>query len=215
MPSHSPKHVPTSGTGRSPAQNIVAIVGASVLAVTGGFFALRGPEQPGSKPATHPAEGQPAYQDFLARLERITDPKDVRDQSMLSRIIDDLALLTIPAERQAEWAGSEAVKRREEYLTDARALDQAVYEVQHLYRKLSEDGNEVLAHKEAANLPQRARTVLDRAKELPDKASFVGRSHRIRYAAIYEFAIVRDAAAEWELVRKTIEPLASGERPAR
>jgi hypothetical protein len=187
-------------------------VGVGVLALLS--YLLFRPAAPA--PVVSP-ERQPDYQEFEHQLNEVMDPKNARTEEQLDQIYDQVSRLPITKKKMDEWYSTEACKRYRERLADLRDLKGTVEKLKEDYRRLSKEGQEVIRHKEAPKLPQRAREVLERAKDLPDPGSDLGRpvgnSDRVRYAMIFAFPAVKEAHAEWEAVKKTLEPLAKPERP--
>jgi hypothetical protein len=165
-------------------------------------------------PRTAPLE---VYQDFEKRLNDIVDPREARSEEQLQAIRESLAQLTVPTKYQAEWATSEAVQRYRAWSADAEALAKAVAAVRQGYQKITVEGRRVLADKDAADLPGRAREVLQMAKDLPDssleRARLIPGSQRISYATVFEFPSIPEARTAWEAVRKELEPLAELAKP--
>jgi hypothetical protein len=187
-------------------------VGVGVLALLG-YLLFR----PAAPAPVVPPERQPAYQEFDRRLNEILDPRNARSEEQLNKIAEQMSGLPIPKDKLAEWYPTDAYKRYTERQADLRELKEAVEGLKKNYRQLGKDGQEVVRHKEAPNLPQRAREVLDRGRDLPDPGSDLGRpvgnSDRVRYAMVFAFPSVKEAHADWEAVKKTLEPLAKSDRP--
>src|SRR5262249_1096443 len=150
-----------------------------------------------------------AKQDQLAR---VPDPADVRDQEQLDAVKKSLDELTAAPSFRREWWDTELGRRAKEQLADVQALDAAVYDVRRRYRQLAEDGQEVLRNKNAADLPGRARKVLEREKKLPDpkkdlRTKLPNAAH-VTYATVFAFRDVVEARRAWEQVRGRLAPLA-------
>ena len=157
------------------------------------------------------------YQEYQAALEKIDDPRDARTDEQLKKIRAALAGVRAPPEYLAEWAGTPARDRHNEWLADAEALAKAVQDVAQGYAALARAGQQVLDTASAANLPMRAKEVLDRARELPDpqgsRAALIPGSRRVTYAAVFGFADASAAHTRWQRVRKTLEDLAGLRKP--
>ena len=154
-----------------------------------------------------------AYRDYERKLDAIPDPKDARRDDELTEIKASLGQLSVPAEYLLEWGATEAYRRHAERLKDAEALEAAVARTEQRYQAVVHDGEQVLDNAAGANLPRRAREVLDRGRELPDPERDGGRpipgSRRITYAAVFRFPRVAEFAGRvWPRVKKELEPLA-------
>jgi len=158
-----------------------------------------------------------AYQDYEKALDDVPDLNEVHNGRQLHATRKKLAALAVPAAYQADWSQTEAVRGYEERSADVRALDQAVDGVLAAYRKITDEGREVVKNKEAADLPRRARRVLRKAKMLPDphadRDKTVPGSGRVTYGTVFHFAEVAPVYAGWERVKKSLEPIAALGKP--
>lgn len=190
---------------------LMALATAGVLAVVGGYFALRPADSPEHRPAAAPDDDS-AYREFVARLDGLPDPKNIHDERTLERLIDGLERLAPSPDHETAWARSDGLRRRGELTAEARALDDAVYQQKARFRKLTEDGTRVLRHKDEPDLPTRARAVIDRGKEppapRPDETMSLPRTGRLSYGQVFRFPGVEEAVAEWHAVREKLEPIA-------
>jgi hypothetical protein len=159
-----------------------------------------------------------AYQSYETRLNEVLDPRDARSLEQLSEIETTLSRLEVPAEYRTEWSQTPAGRRHAEYLEDVKALRSAVAKVEAWYQKLNKEGQQVLDNASAANLPARAKKVLDEARtppfpeREPDK-SLQG-DRRVTYATVFAFTEVAEARRKWEEdVKKKLEPYARLESP--
>src|SRR5262249_5840675 len=75
-----------------------------------------------------------AYQEYRAKLDEIRNPKDARSEFEMARIKSGLTMLPAAEEYREDWQDTEAGRRRLEWLNDARALDDAVYELKKSYQ---------------------------------------------------------------------------------
>jgi hypothetical protein len=152
------------------------------------------------------------YAERQERLAKIGDPTEVRNEDQLRALEDALTDLRARPEFKTAWRGTDLDQRSGELLEDVRALDRAAKGLQLDYRRLSDDGREVLRNKDAANLPGRARRVLEQASKLPDpkkdRATKVPGSARVTYTTVFSFPSVTEARRSWEEVRSKLAPLA-------
>jgi len=153
------------------------------------------------------------YQDYEKALDQVPGPDTARDGAQLQQIRKKLSEMAVPAEYRADWSRTDAVRRHGERLADVRALEAAVSEVRKGYQRLADEGVEVVRNKEAPDLPGRARQVLRKAKKLPDphadRDKAIPGSVRVTYATVFQFAEVAPVYAEWERVKKSLEPIAA------
>jgi len=152
-----------------------------------------------------------AYQDYEQKLREITDPRDATSDGQLGDIEASLKKLTIPAEYQTEWNHTEAGRRVAEWLEDIAAIREAVQKVNNWYRKLIQDGRQVLDDLNGPNLPGRARKVLEEASMPPfpenDKDQFLPGSRRVTYDTVFRFATVAQTRHTWENeIKRRLEP---------
>jgi GTPase SAR1 family protein len=152
-----------------------------------------------------------AYQDYEQKLREITDPRDATNDSQLGEIETSLRKLKTPAEYQTEWNHTEAGRRVAEWLEDIAAIREAVQKVNNWYRKLIQDGRQVLDDLNGPNLPGRARKVLEDASMPPfpenDKDQFLPGSRRVTYDTVFRFATVAQTRHTWENeIKRRLEP---------
>jgi hypothetical protein len=212
MPQRKSKPKASGGVDGRVKAGVGVGVGVGVFALLG-YFLFR----PAAPAPVIPPERQPAYQELERRLNEVLDPKNARSEEQLNQIAEQMSRLSVPKDKMGDWYPTEAYKRYTERQADLKNLRAAVENLKNDCQRLSKDGQEVVRRKDAPNLPQRAREVLDRAKDLPDPGrdlgAPVGNSDRVRYATVFAFPSVKEAHAEWEAVKKTLEPLAKPERP--
>jgi hypothetical protein len=153
-----------------------------------------------------------AYEQYQHALQQITDPRDATSVGQLDQIGTALSKISVPAPYAFAWRDAEAGRQQLEWQEDIAALRSAVQRVGDWYRTLTHDGEEVLAHSGEANLPARARQVLDRAGRTPfpeqDLDQTIPGSKRISFRTVFRFAVVADARRQWEEVKKKLEPAA-------
>ncbi|HEV3260932.1 MAG TPA: GTPase domain-containing protein [Gemmataceae bacterium] len=158
-----------------------------------------------------------AYQEYEAKLNQITDPQEAKNLAQLQEIATALTRVNVPPEYPEEWRQTRAGRRQADWLEDADAMTRAVTEVGDWYLKLARDGKQVLDNSEAANLPARAKKVLDKADKPPfpekDPDHPLPGTKRATYAAVFAFDSVAEARRKWEEVRKKLEPFAKLEGP--
>lgn len=158
-----------------------------------------------------------AYQEYVAKLDKITPPRDAHGLEQLDQIKSGLVALTAPIEYQVEWSQTEAGMRHRAWLQDVEAIEKAVDELMKGYEKLAAEGREVLKDAEAANLPKRARKVLADARKLPspesDKDKRLPQSAGVTYATVFAFPVVQHAYREWTAPREKLQRLAELGKP--
>lgn len=153
-----------------------------------------------------------AYHKFEQQLHEITDPKDIHREGQFQDVRTRLTALSVPAEYEAEWRNTAAVQRRQEWLDDVAALALAAQNTRSDYQKLTYDGKQVLQSANEANLPMRAKGVLDQAQRTPEPRKDLDRlipgSQRVTYRTVFGIAGVEAVYRQWETVRKDLEPFA-------
>jgi len=158
-----------------------------------------------------------AYQEYEARLNRIADPQEAKSLGELETTETALARLNPPLEYEDEWRHTAAGRRRADWLEDAEAMTQTAAKVTDWYVKLARAGKEVLDSADDANLPARAKKVLDKAGKPPFREKepdhpLLG-ARRATYAAVFGLDTVKDARRKWEEIKKKLEPAAKLETP--
>src|SRR5439155_14743343 len=133
-----------------------------------------------------------AYQQYEKSLDQIGDPKDARNEEQLKQIEAKLIHLTPPEDY--DWHQTEAYRRRDNWIEDCQDIQDAIARLKKQYAELIARGEVVRAHKNEANLPQRAKEVLDFARSLPDperdKTRPVKESARVTYGVVFGFTSV-------------------------
>jgi hypothetical protein len=151
-----------------------------------------------------------AYRDFEKKLDQIGDPKEARSEEQLKQIESKLQQLTPPEEY--DWHLTEATRRRDNWLQDIQDLRDAVARLTKEYEDLIQRGQAVLAKKNEANLPKRAKEVLDSARAYPDperdKSRPVRESARVTYGAAFNIASLDNLYGQWKKTREELEPFA-------
>jgi hypothetical protein len=155
-----------------------------------------------------------AYQDYEKKLDEIGNPKEVRTEEQLRRIRASLAGLTAPEEY--DWHQTEASRRRENWLQDCDDLEDTIRRVKKDYELLIQKGQEVLDKQKEANLPKRAKDVLDFARSYPDpekdKNRQVRESARVTYGTVFGIIGVEDIYLRWKKIKEDLEPFAKLEK---
>jgi len=159
-----------------------------------------------------------AYREYEKKLAAITDPKDAHNEEQLERGRAELAELKVPAEYLVEWSDTEADVRHRELVADARALKSALEQCRKTYQDLIRDGKKVIETAAEANLPRRARDVLDRANALPhpsrDQDRLIPGSSRITYATVFDFPDVKMlVSTQWQGIEDSLKPLLDPTKP--
>ena len=114
----------------------------------------------------------------------------------------------------SRWADVTVAFQR---LADTEALEQAVQTVRRGYIDLVREGHRVLADRDAASLPTRAKEALDRERERAalkaGPTDLIPGSRRVTYATVLAFEGVAQARAAWQKLRETLEKLAGLRKP--
>ena len=151
-----------------------------------------------------------AYQQYEKSLDQIGDPKDARNEEQLKQIEAKLTRLTPPEDY--DWHQTEAYRRRDNWIEDCQDIQDAIARLKKQYAELIARGEVVRAHKNEANLPQRAKEVLDFARSLPDperdKTRPVKESARVTYGVVFGFTSVENVYLQWKKIRDELEPFA-------
>jgi hypothetical protein len=151
-----------------------------------------------------------AYREYEKKLDQIGDPKEARSEEQLKQIESKLQQLAAPEEY--DWHLTEASRRRDNWLQDIQDLRDAVGRLTKQYEDLIQRGQAVLAKKNEANLPKRAKEVLDFARAYPDperdKSRPVKESARVTYGAAFNIASLDNLYGEWKKTRNELEPFA-------
>jgi hypothetical protein len=151
-----------------------------------------------------------AYQQFEKSLDQIGDPKDTRNEEQLKQVEAKLNRLAPPDDY--DWHQTEAYHRRDNWLVDCQDIQDAIARLKKQYAELIERGDVVRAHKNEANLPKRAKDVLDFARSIPDperdKTRPVKDSARVTYGVVFGFTSVENIYLQWKKIRDELEPFA-------
>jgi hypothetical protein len=151
-----------------------------------------------------------AYRDYEKKLDQIGDPKEARSEEQLKQIESKLQQYVPPEEY--DWHLTEATRRRENWLQDIQDLRDAVARLSKQYEDLIQKGQAVLAKKNEANLPKRAKEVLDSARAYPDperdKSRPVKESARVTYGVAFNIASLDNIYSQWKKTRDELEPFA-------
>jgi hypothetical protein len=151
-----------------------------------------------------------AYQEYEKKLDQIGDPKDARSEEQRKQI--EIKLLQLRPPEEYDWHQTEALNRRDNWIEDGRDLEDAIARVKKQYAELIEKGEAVLNHKNEANLPKRAKEVLDFARSYPDperdKSRPVKESARVTYGIVFGIPSVDTVYLQWKKIRDELEPFA-------
>jgi hypothetical protein len=151
-----------------------------------------------------------AYQGYEKSLDQIGDPKDARNEAQLKQIEAKLTQLAPPEEY--DWHQTEASRRRDNWIQDCQDIEDAIGRLKSQYEELIQKGRGVLDHKNEANLPRRAKEVLDFARSYPDperdKNRPVKESARVTYGVVFGIASVENVYLQWKKIREELEPFA-------
>jgi hypothetical protein len=152
-----------------------------------------------------------AYREYAARLDGITDPRQARSMSQLQEITASLARVQVPPDYAEEWKQTDACRRQADELADAAAILAEVPKVLAWYQKLIQDGTQVLEHAREANLPSRAKKVVDEARNSPfpaDPERLLPAAKRATYATVFEFTSVAEARRKWDQILEKLRTAA-------
>jgi GTPase SAR1 family protein len=153
-----------------------------------------------------------AYQDYEKKLGEIPDPMDARTEEQLRQVERSLVELPVPEAYRNTWTETDAARQRATWLDDIDALDRAIKSTKKSFQELTEAGNEVIRRKNEADLPRRAKTVLEKAAYLPDpkndKDKLIPGSRRVTYGRIFEMVGVKQVLSQWDEVRQELERFA-------
>jgi hypothetical protein len=132
----------------------------------------------------------------------------------LQAIKKNLAGLTAPEE--FDWHQTEGSRRRENWLQDCDDLEDAIQRMKKDYELLIQKGQEVLDKQKEANLPKRAKNVLEFARSYPDperdKNRPVRESARVTYGTVFGIISVEDIYLKWKKIKEELEPFAKLEK---
>jgi hypothetical protein len=153
-----------------------------------------------------------AYQKYEEAVDRIPDPINAASEKELRKIQADLLEIRMPEEYRSAWADTDATRKRSAWLDDADAIERAIQGTKKSYQELIEAGSEVLRRKNEADLPRRARTVLDRAANVPGPENYKDRyipgSQRVTYGRIFDLVDVKELLSQWDDLKKELKGFA-------
>src|SRR5262249_45002725 len=135
-----------------------------------------------------------AYQSYENQLNDVLDPRDATSLEQLSEIEAALSKLEVPAEYRRGGRQPPAGRRQPESREDVKPLGSEVEKGEAWYHKLNKDAQQVLENAPAANLPARAKKVLDEARtppfpeREPDKP--LPGDRRVIYGTVFGFTSV-------------------------
>jgi hypothetical protein len=156
-----------------------------------------------------------AYREYEKKLDQIGDPKDARNEDQLEQLRAKLHELIPPEEY--DWHLTEAYRRRDNWIQDVQDMNDAIARITKQYEELIQKGEAVLRKQNEANLPKRAKEVLDFARTYPDperdKSRPVKESARVTYGAVFNIASVDNLYSQWKNTRDKLEPFAKLEKP--
>jgi hypothetical protein len=151
-----------------------------------------------------------AYQQYERSLDQVGDPKDARNLDQVKQIEGKLTRLAPPEEY--DWHQTEASRRRDNWIQDCQDIEDVIARLKKQYAELIEKGQVVLAHENEANLPKRAKEVLDFARSIPDperdKSRPVKESARVTYGVVFGITSVENTYLQWKKIREKLEPFA-------
>ena len=151
-----------------------------------------------------------AYQQYERSLNQVGDPKDARNEDQVKQIEGKLTRLAPPDEY--DWHQTEANHRRDNWIQDCQDIEDVIVRLRKQYAELIEKGQVVLAHKNEANLPKRAKEVLDFARSIPDperdKSRPVKEFARVTYGVVFGLTSVENIYLRWKKIRDELEPFA-------
>lgn len=152
-----------------------------------------------------------AYRSFVEQLDKITPPRDLKKDEQLREVKSALTQLQAPIEYQVEWSQTEAGQRQRQWLADIDALEKEVDRVAKGYQTMVDEARKL--DPEGANLPQRARKILDEARKLPtpeaDRGKMVPGSTSVTYATVFAFSRVDYIYDLWKKQRERLQGIAA------
>ncbi len=158
-----------------------------------------------------------AYREYEKSLDQIGDPKEARTEDQLKQVENKLHQLAAPEDY--DWHLTEACRRRDNWIQDCHDLDDAIGRLTKQFEELIQKGQAVLDRQNEANLPKRAKEVLDFARSYPDperdKMRPVKESARVTYGAVFGIASVDNLYSQWKRTRDKLEPFAKLQRDER
>src|SRR5262249_26790286 len=143
----------------------------------------------------------------------ITDPTTAKSESQLMQIEERLKRVEIPERIPDAFKESHAIRRREEWLHDATALQFALSSVEMAYDELISEAKVVLATKNDPNLPDRIRAVLALEKKINAPEKSTSGSQHDRRDGVFQFAEIENRKREWNKLKEKLEPAAKSEKP--
>jgi len=159
------------------------------------------------------------YQAFKERLIQVHAPEQARNDKELDEIRARLEDELVPETYRAEWAQTEAVLLREQRLADAKALHNAVDQVEQWYRNLKLRGDDLWNFTDlrpaSGPIPWNVwytnvnRLLADAAATLFAANDRVPGGRGVTYAAVLRFERVADARADWDKRKQDLELLAA------
>lgn len=154
-----------------------------------------------------------AFRGYVEALDKITPPRETRKDEQLRAIKSSLTQLKAPIEYQVEWSQTEAGQRQRQWLAEADALEKAVDGVANNYQKVYDEASALLKDSEGANLPARARKILDEANRLPapesDGGKAIAGAPKVTYGTVFAFSRVDFVYDKWKKQREKLERLAA------
>ncbi|MGE3803249.1 MAG: hypothetical protein AB7K24_01105, partial [Gemmataceae bacterium] len=157
------------------------------------------------------------YLNFEQRLDQITSPAEVRSEEQLGQIKKELEAIEIPEQYEADFAQTAAGRRRSMYLNDIGAIRREMDRVIIGYKKVIDEGQKVLDERRAANLPQRAKKVVEDAEPLPDRENDLGKtipgSKWVTYATLLGIDKVDEVLQRWQKIHEELGPFAKLAKP--
>jgi 50S ribosome-binding GTPase len=159
-----------------------------------------------------------AYQAFKDKLTQARGPEQARSDKELDAIRTRLEdELVVPEPYRGEWAQTEAVLLREQQLADARALHNAVDQVEQWYRNLRQRGDELWKFTDlrpaSGPIPWNIwytnvrRLLADAAATLFAPNDRVPGARGVTYATVLRFERAAEARDDWDKRKQALELL--------
>jgi hypothetical protein len=152
------------------------------------------------------------YQTFEKQLNEIPDPKAAGSGDQLKDIENRLRKVEIPDKIPDAIKVGTAIQRRQEWLTDADALQVIFRQLERDYNHLINEAKLVILTKNEPQLPERLKKVFDLAKNLKtpeNKDQFVPGSERVTYAMVFRLAEIDNLVRDWNKLKDQLEPAAN------
>jgi hypothetical protein len=147
-----------------------------------------------------------AYGSYRKELEAVQEPRFVRTDAQLIKLLDDLKRLPLPAQYAAAWRDAKVGRLRAQWQQDAEVLRREVNKAEKDLKHLVEQWNKIQdAPLTATQRRGEMKKLFDEADRLPyhekNNRPLPG-SHTLTYEDLLQFEPVADAFREWREKRQ-------------